>query len=189
MGKPPLRGEAAIRAVAEVPAHLVAEVLDGALHVFPRPRGEHANVTTNLTGWVKPAFGRRRGGHGGWILLFEPELHAGPGPDIVVPDVAGWRRERLPGAPDTAFFPLAPDWVCEVLSPSTEHIDRNEKLPIYARESVRHVWLIEPEKKHLEVLELDGASYRSTGAWTGEATVRAAPFEAEPLQLGELWEW
>jgi Uma2 family endonuclease len=121
------------------------------------------------------------------MILFEPELHLGPEPDIVVPDLAGWRRERLGEVPDAPYLALAPDWVCEVVSPSTEDIDRAEKMPIYARERVGHVWLVNPLVKTFEVFRLDGTSYRMIRTWRGNASVRAEPFDAIELDLGILW--
>jgi Uma2 family endonuclease len=119
--------------------------------------------------------------------LDEPELHVGSEPDILVPDLAGWRRERMPVAPRAAFFSLAPDWVCEVLSPSTASLDRTDKARIYARERVRHIWLVDPDLRTLEVLRLDGSAYRIVDVWCSEAIVRAEPFDAIELQLALLW--
>jgi hypothetical protein len=86
--------------------------------------------------------------------LDEPELHFGE--HVVVPDLAGWRRERMRAMPRQAFFTLAPDWVCEVLSPSTERADRGRKLRIYAEAGVAHVWFLKPADRTLEVLRLRG---------------------------------
>jgi Uma2 family endonuclease len=135
------------------------------------------------------AFGRGRGGPGGWVILDEPELHFGSPEDldVLVPDLAGWRRSRLPELPDAPALTLAPDWVCEVLSASTEEIDRAEKLLIYAREAVRHAWLLDPRIRTLEVLQLDGESWRLLAVHHGEAQVRAQPFEAIELDLAVLW--
>ncbi len=105
-----------------VPEHLVAEIIDGALETHPRPRPRHAVVAAELTAELVPPFGRGRGGPGGWIFMVEPELHLGT--QVVVPDIAGWRRSRLPTEPETAFIETPPDWVCEILSPSTTRIDR-----------------------------------------------------------------
>ena len=168
---------------------MVAEVLAGELHTLPRPRIRHTRAASVL--------GARLGGSfdgelepGGWILLDEPQLHLGEGPDIVVPDLAGWRRERMPRLPDTAFLELPPDWVCEVLSPSTERIDRTKKRAIYAREGVLHLWLLAPEAQLLEVFELDTLdtrSYRLVGTWAEQELVRAPPFAALELPLATLW--
>jgi len=122
-----------------------------------------------------------------WLLLDEPELHLGPEPAIVVPDLAGWRRERMPELPDAAYLTLAPDWICEVLSPSTEDFDRAEKVPLYAREGVSHVLLVDPGVRTLELLRLDGTSYRIVSTFRADARVRVEPFDAIELELSLLW--
>ncbi len=172
--------------VLAAPDHVVAEVLFGVLHTNPRPAVRHARTTTRLGGELDGPFDRGRGGPGGWILLFEPELHLGA--DILGPDFAGWRRERLTAPPfDDAFLTLAPDWACEVLSPSTAKIDRKDKLMIYAREQVPYVWLLDPMAKTLEVLRLDDTRYTILGVHGDEAPVCAAPFDAIELDLRSLW--
>jgi Uma2 family endonuclease len=118
-------------------------------------------------------------------VLDEPELHLHG--DILVPHLAGWRRERMPQLPDASAFELAPDWVCEVLSPSTAAVDRADKLPIYARERVQHAWLLDPAATTLEILRLERDAWRLVGTWRGEAVVRAEPFDAIELELAVLW--
>ena len=132
-------------------------------------------------------FHRGRGGPGGWVILDldEPELHLGP--DVLVPDLAGWRRERMPTVPDVAAFELAPDWLCEVLSPSTVAVDRVRKMPVYAREGVTHVWLVDPLARTLEVFRREGPGDARVNAWADEDRVRAEPFDAIELELGILW--
>jgi Uma2 family endonuclease len=173
--------------VLAVPSHLVAELVGGILYTQARPRTRHARSASRLGGVLDGPFDRGSGGPGGSLLLDEPELHLGPGPDIVVPDLAGWRRERMPELPDVAFLTLAPDWVCEVLSPSTEDFDRAEKVPLYAREGVGYVWLVDPLVCTLEVLRLDGEGYRIATTVRGDARVRAEPFDAIELELALLW--
>ena len=173
--------------IEALPPNLVGEIIGGILYASPRPASPHARAATTLGEELGPPFNRGKGGPGGWILLDEPELHLGPVPDIVVPDLAGWRRERMPELPDTPAFTLAPDWLCEVLSPSTTTADRTVKLPVYARERVAHVWFIDPRAKTLEILRLDGATYRIVGVWNGEARVRGEPFDAIEVELGALW--
>jgi Uma2 family endonuclease len=120
------------------------------------------------------------------MIVDEPELHLGA--DVVVPDIAGWRRERMPEMPvDEAHITLAPDWLGEVQSPSTAALDRQQKLPLYARERVSHVWIIEPVAQTLEVLRLDGPSYRIVMVASGADRVRAEPFDAIELDLSILW--
>ncbi|MCL2724630.1 MAG: Uma2 family endonuclease [Polyangiaceae bacterium] len=171
--------------IENLPPNVVGEILYGVLYVNPRPAIRHARASTTLGEEIGPPFNRGKGGPGGWIILDEPELHLGH--DVVVPDLGGWRRERMPELPDTAFITLAPDWVCETLSPSTAAIDRGEKMPIYAREKVGHVWLIDPIVRTLEVFRLDGDSFRLVGTWHDDARVRAEPFDAIELELGALW--
>ena len=168
-----------------VPDHMVGEILDGELVVHPRPAIPHAAATTALGEELGPPFKRGRGGPGGWNILFEPELHLGA--NVLVPDLAGWRRERMPELPATPAIELAPDWVCEVLSPSTAAIDRAVKLPIYARTGVVHAWLVDPLARTLEVLGLDAGSWRILATWRDDAKVRAVPFDAIELELAILW--
>jgi Uma2 family endonuclease len=125
-------------------------------------------------------------GPGGWLIIAEPELHLGN--DALVPDLAGWRRERMPEMPHTAAFILAPDWVCEVLSPSTAVLDREKKMKAYAREGVSHLWLVEPLQQSLEAYRLEDRRWSQQGHWSGAATVHAEPFEVLPLKLTSLWE-
>lgn len=168
-----------------LPRNVVGELIDGQLYTQPRPGGPHAAAASILGMVLGNPFHRGSGGPGGWVILDEPELHLAA--DVLVPDLAGWRRERMPQVPDTAAFELAPDWIAEILSPSTAAIDRAEKLPIYAREHVQHVWLLDPRLQTLEVFALHGARYELIGAWRGNATLRVAPFEALELELGALW--
>jgi Uma2 family endonuclease len=181
----PARRRATYEDVLAAPRHLVAEIIDGELRLHPRPALPHAAATTALSDELGPPFKRGRGGPGGWILLYEPELHLGG--DVLVPDLAGWRRERLAVLPNDAYLTLAPDWICEVLSPSTTKMDRAEKLPIYARERVRHAWLVDPLARILEVLRLDGDNWTLLAVHKDDARVRAEPFEALELELGVLW--
>lgn len=166
----------------------IAEVIDGVLYTQPRPSLRHAQVTTELTSSLNPPFRHGRGGPGGWIFLMEPELHLGVEPDILVPDLAAWRTSRMAQVPAEPYLALAPDWVAEVLSPSTARIDRGIKLPVYAREGVGHAWLLDPAARTVEVLRLDGAGYRLVGTWGGNETVRLEPFSDVMLELQVLWE-
>ncbi len=170
------------------PEHLVAEIIDGELSLLPRPRLGHAYAAGELHGELHNPFGRGRGGPGGWIILVEPELHLGARPDVLVPDLAGWRRERLPaGFIDDAAATLAPDWCCEVLSPSTEKLDRGRKLAIYHREEVGHVWLVSTAMQTVEVLRRLDIGWGLVATFEGGEVVRAEPFDAVPLDLAGLW--
>jgi Uma2 family endonuclease len=170
-----------------LPAHRVGELVFGVLHSHPRPGIPHTEAASALGGELFNPFHRGRGGPGGWIILDEPELHLGTEPDVLVPDLAGWRRKRMAKAPDAPFITLAPDWVCEVVSPSTEAFDRADKMTVYAREHVAHAWLVDPTVQTLEVFRLDGDSWRMIKTWRGSATVRAEPFDAIEIELGGLW--
>jgi len=181
----PARRRATYEDVLAAPRHVVAEIIDGDLRLHPRPAVPHATAATVLGEELGPPFRRGRGGPGGWILLDEPELHLGT--DIVVPDMGGWRRERLNVLPSKAYLTLAPDWICEVLSPSTTKTDRAEKLPIYAREGVLHAWLLDPLARILEVLRLERGKWTVLDVHKDDARVRAEPFDAFELELGVLW--
>ncbi len=181
------RREALFDEYCALPAHQHAEIIDGTLYVSRRPSPHQTNTTSVLGGELNGAFQRGRGGPGGWWILFEPELHLVP-LEPLVPDLAGWRVERMPTLPETAYFSLAPDWVCEVLSRSTESVDRNKKLPLYAAHGVRHVWLIDPIARTLEVHTLgDDHRWRDVRVHEGNVRVRAEPFAAIELDLAALW--
>lgn len=180
------RRRATYEDVLAAPPEKVAEVVDGELYLFPRPAKPHTAAASALGEELGPPFKRSRGGPGGWILLFEPELHLVD--DILVPDLAGWRRERMPVMTnELPYFDLAPDWACEVLSDSTRKLDRAKKVPIYARSGVKHVWLVDPIARTLEVLRLEREKYVIMATWADEARVRAEPFDAIELDLAVLW--
>ena len=168
-----------------VPDQMVAEIVDGDLYASPRPSLLHARAASTLNADLAGPFDRGRGGPGGWWLLQEPELHFGE--DVLVPDVAGWRRERLPRIPDTPATDLAPDWVCEVISPSTERLDRVHKLAVYAREGVAHAWLVNPTQRTLEVYRREGRAWLLVASHADDALVRAEPFAAVEIDLLALW--
>ncbi len=168
-----------------LPDRVTGQLVFGVLHAHPRPALPHANAATVLGEELGPPFRRGRGGPGGWLILDEPELHLGD--DVLVPDLAGWRKELLSELPRKASIATPPNWVCEVLSPSTASFDRGDKLKVWARERVAHVWFVDPEAKLLEVLALDGATYRIVASHAGEAKVRAVPFDAIELDVGALW--
>jgi len=181
----PLKKGATYADLVAVPENFVAEILDGELYASPRPASPHAHAAGKLAIKIGGPFGDGENGPGGWWFLPEPELHFGT--DIIVPDIAGWRRERMPRIPNVAHFTLAPDWLCEVLSPSTQGIDRRKKLPIYAREGVNHAWLVDPLLHTLEVLRLESQRWSLVAGHEGDVTVRAEPFGAIELALSALW--
>jgi len=182
----PAKRRATYEDLAEFGELVVAELIDGVIITSPRPASPHARAASRLGIDLGGPFDRGRQGPGGWIILYEPELHLHG--DALIPDLAGWRRESMPELPDAAAFELPPDWACEVLSPGTMAHDRGAKLPIYARERVSHVWLVDPHARLLEVFRLDGEHYVLEGTWRDAAGARAAPFDAIELDLGALWE-
>ena len=172
--------------LCQVPDHMVAHIIHGQLIVMPRPAPKHALASSSLGGeLIGPYQKGRADGPGGWWILDEPELHLGL--NILVPDLAGWRRERMPELPKTAFFTLPPDWVCEVLSPSTGQMDRVDKLPIYAKHAVGNAWLVDPELQTLEVFALDKGHWRLECAFKAAEEVCAPPFQAIRFSLATLW--
>jgi Uma2 family endonuclease len=163
---------------------LVAQILDGELITLPRPSFRHAHVSSLLGIDLGGPFQRGRGGPGGWIFLDQPELHFGD--DVLVPDLAGRRRERAPDLAAT-WIAHAPDWVCEVLSPTTQRIDRARERPIYAREGVGHLWFVDPEAQTLEAHRRQETSWLIVSVFGGNERVRAEPFDAIELELAALW--
>ncbi len=170
-----------------LPEIMVGEIIDGELVASPRPAFGHARVSSALGAELWGPFDRGRGGPGGWWILDEVDLHLGP--DVLVPDIAGWRQSKMinPPAPTELFVTVAPDWICEVLSPSTVTIDRTRKLHIYAREQVAHAWLIDPLARTLEVMRLENGKWVLQGTFREAERVRAEPFEAIELELAALW--
>lgn len=174
--------------VLSAPEHLVAEILDGELFTSPRPSFRHARAASVLGARVLSQFdGPGVGGEipGGWWFLDEPELHFDE--DVVVPDIAGWRRERVSEPPDAPWFDVAPDWLCEVISPSTESIDRGKKLHIYARAGVSYLWLLNPVAKLLEVYRSTEGNWILTKTFVVDDVVRAEPFEAIEMEMSAWW--
>ncbi|QRK13833.1 Uma2 family endonuclease [Archangium violaceum] len=170
---------------------MVAEIIDGQLHLSPHAARPRTNVASRLGMRIGSPFMLGKGGPGGWVILYEPEIHFGPRPDKLVPDLAGWRRERLPdalgGDEAPAHYDLAPDWVCEVLSERTRHMDKGPKLRIYAREGVRHLWHVDPLARTLDVFRLEGNHWILVESFAGDQRIRAEPFEAIELELALLW--
>lgn len=171
--------------ILALPENLVGEIIRGVLHTHPRPAPKHAAASSLLGGTLVAPFGTGRDGPGGWWILDEPELHLGK--EVVVPDLAGWKRERMPKLPDTAWFELAPDWVCEILSPSTAKLDRAEKLPLYAQKGVAHCWMVDPDLKTLEVFHNQGGRWVLPAVLENDNAVSQPPFDAISFSLASLW--
>ena len=168
-----------------VPENKVGEIIDGTLYVSPRPAGPHVVASSALGVVLGAPFQFGNGGPGGWWILDEPELHFGD--DALVPDLAGWRRERMPEPPVDVAFTIAPDWVCEVLSPSTRRLDLAKKLPKYARAGVQHAWVVDPIAKTLQVFRRQEKMWLVVTTFEGEDKIRAEPFDAIEIDLTNLW--
>lgn len=170
-----------------LPETLVGEIINGRLHTQPRPAGPHAVACSAIEIEIGAAYQKGRGGPGGWWILVELELHLVRNREVLVPDLAGWRRERLPRVPQDHRFEVVPDWVCEVLSPGTAKKDRTEKMPVYARYGVAHLWLVDPLLRTLEVFALHQGVWSIAGLYKDQDTVRAAPFGEIEWSLADLW--
>ncbi len=181
----PARRPATYEDIATLPENLVGEIVDGELQVSPRPAIPHAMSASALGASLLPRMQFGDGGPGGWWILAEPEIHLTD--DVVVPDLGGWRRDRLPSPPREPYLTLAPDWVCEILSPSTSRFDRTKKLPVYARAGIQHLWLVDPLSETLEVYRLEGGYWVLLATHGGDAIIRIPPFEAIDVHLKRLW--
>jgi Uma2 family endonuclease len=170
-----------------LPPGQTGEIIGGRLHVQPRPAGPHALASSILTMDIGNPFQRGRGGPGGWWIIDEPDIHFTRDKEVCVPDIAGWRKERLPKIPQGHRFEVVPDWVCEVLSPSTAKVDRVEKMPLYARHGVAYLWLVDPIERILEAYALRDGLWTVVGAFQENDTVQVAPFAELALNLGDLW--
>ncbi len=173
--------------IVDLPEHLVAEIVDGELYTSPRPASPHALAASAIGSALFERFNQPPGGEapGGWWVLFEPELHFGD--DILVPDLAGWRRARMPRLENVTAFTLAPDWVCEIVSPSTGVLDRSRKMRVYAREQVPHLWIVDPLPRTLEVYRLETGRWIVASTHGGNDRIRAEPFEQAELDPVRWW--
>lgn len=172
--------------IEALPEHVTGELIDGVLHTQARPAGPHLSVGLGLAAWLDSSFGSGPGAPGVWIFFMEPELHLGD--DVLVPDIAGWKVERLSLENRVrASFDVAPDWVCEIASPSTSMHDRRVKAPAYARHGIGHLWLVEPVDGRVEVFERLDSRWVVVGAWDHDADARIPPFDSVPLDLAHLW--
>jgi Uma2 family endonuclease len=177
-----LHREATYEDLLKVPDHLVAEIVEGELFTSPRPGLRHAEATGSLYSQLRRLFDENGGS---WWFAFEPELHLGR--DVFVPDIAGWRRERMPVPPDVSACELAPDWICETISTKTARLDRYRKLPRYAAHQIPHAWLVDPEVFGVEVYRLDRDHWTLIATHEGSPVIRAEPFEAGEINLGAMW--
>ena len=181
----PAKKNATYADIEALPAHVVGEILFGALVTHPRPHRRHGIAASALGAISTNAYQFGVGGPGGWIFVDEPELHLGP--HIAVPDIAGWRQERMVEPQDQAYFSVVPDWICEVISPSTEKYDKGDKRRIYAHYGVNHLWHLDPRAKTLEVFALSDTNWLLTHTFVDAEDVSAPPFDAITFSLGLLW--
>ncbi len=170
-----------------LPEGLTGEILDGQLHTQPRPSGPHGFASSSLGYELFGPFQKGRGGPGGWWIMDEPEVHFIRDTEVAVPDLAGWRRERMPRIPEDHRFEIVPDWICEILSKSSASKDREIKMPTYARYGVAYAWLLDPGARTLEAYALNAGVWRATGRFADNDMVAVAPFEAVTLALEDLW--
>jgi Uma2 family endonuclease len=182
-----IRGRATYADLEKVPQNMVAELIDGDLYAWPRPAGPHADTSSVLGMIIGPPYRLGRGGPGGWWIVDEPELHLELNEQVLVPDLAGWRRERMPRIPKDQRFVISPDWVCEVLSPSTARIDRGRKMDIYAKHEVPWLWIIDPIARLFEVFTLESDPWARVHTYSGDDVVRAEPFPEAEIDLASIW--
>ena len=184
----PAKKPATYEDLCRVPENMVAEIIDGELIVSPRPASPHALAASGIGSDLWGRFNRPPGdpeAPGGWWILYEPELHLGA--DVIVPDLAGWRRARMPSLPNVAAFKLAPDWLCEVVSPSTGWVDRGRKMRVYAREGVSHLWMVDPLARTIEVYRLEQGRWVVASTHAGTDRMRAEPFAEVELDISRWW--
>jgi Uma2 family endonuclease len=168
-----------------LPPNMVGEIIFGTLHAQPRPAFRHGRAAARLQTKLGGPFDLDHKGPGGWVFITEPELHLGP--HVVVPDIGGWRRERMAELPNAHWTDIAPDWLCEILSPSTQRIDRTDKLAIYASFGVKHCWYVDPIAKTMEVFTLTGDKWLLAQTYKDADPVTAPPFETHTFPLDVLW--
>lgn len=180
-----VREQATYEDLLQVPENMVAELIEGELFASPRTRGPHTNASSALGALLMPPFQFGTGGPGGWWIHDKPELHLGG--NVLVPDIAGWRRERMPEYPKNHVYSIAPDWICEVLSYSTARLDRAKKLPIYARNGIQYAWIVDVDEQYLEVKRLKDGAWHEVAVFTTGDIVRAEPFEAIEIDMTLVW--
>ena len=172
--------------LCDLPDNVVGEILNEELVVSPRPAFKHARAGSSLVSKIFDSYDEGNTGPGGWWILYEPELRFPY--DVVVPDIAGWKRERLQNPSEMKVFEVSPDWVCEVLSPSTARHDKISKFKIYAENKVPYYWIVDPLNRVLEIFILDGKTYKLAFIFGKNDDVKAAPpFEELEFNLGSLW--
>ena len=187
---PPMSGSgpkrpATYEDLLDVPDSLVAEIVDGgARDQFPARHSTRGCVSRFRARCIQCSMPRWRN-PGGWVILFEPELH------IVGRDPRPRHRRLASGThahpPRCGVHRDFADWVCEVLSPATAALDRTRKMRHYARAGVSHLWLLDPQPETLEVFRLDGDSWRLVTSVAGAVQIAAKPFDAIEMNLARIW--
>jgi Uma2 family endonuclease len=180
-----IRRPATYADLERLPANMVGELIDGVLYASPRPLPQHARATARALADLDSRFDLGDGGPGGWHFLIEPELRLDRA--ILVPDIAGWRRERMPEIPNVVPIELVPDWVCEVISPSTSRLDRGAKMDVYAAAGVPFLWIIDPANNTLETFRREPDGWKRGRTFADDEPVRAPPFEAVELSMTRWW--
>ncbi|NEV61420.1 Uma2 family endonuclease [Thiorhodococcus minor] len=170
-----------------LPEGLTGEIINGQLRAQPRPSWAHGLAASRLGADLEGPYGRGRGGPGGWWIIDEPEVHLVLDTEVVVPDIAGWRRERMPIPPQGHKIQIVPDWICEIFSPSSKSTEREEKMPLYAHYGVQFAWLVDPKTRTLEAYGLAGAVWHPIGVFRDDDTVTVAPIDAIVIRLADLW--
>jgi Uma2 family endonuclease len=182
----PAKKKAEYHDLYDLPENMIGEIIDGELIATPRPSVRHTHAASVLGGEIVPPYQLGRGGGpGGWVILSETEMMLGE--HLLVPDFAGWRKERFPGVPKENWISIAPDWICEILSPSTMRVDKVRKMPIYARHEIPYLWLIDPAAKTLDVFRLLSGQWVLAGTYVGNDKARAEPFLEIEIELGNFW--
>jgi Uma2 family endonuclease len=168
-----------------LPPTVKGEIIDGVLYTQPRPRGRHQRIVSRVDSSLSDPYDIGRGGPGGWWILPEPGITL-PGSPEFSPDLAGWRRERVPEFPDDTID-VVPDWLCEILSPRTRAYDQRTKKPFYAHIGVQYIWYVDIEARTLTISRLHEGQWLELGVFGDNDVVRARPFEAAELRLAEWW--
>jgi Uma2 family endonuclease len=168
-----------------IPENAIGEIIEGDLYAHPRPARKHVWISSRLGSRVIHPYDFGEGGPGGWVILVEPEI--GLGGNVLVPDLAGWKKDRFPREENTNWISVAPDWICEILSPSTAMVDMVRKMPIYAGHGVGHAWIVDPLAKTLGVFRNKAGAWDPIRIYEEAERVCAEPFDELELDMTELW--
>jgi Uma2 family endonuclease len=163
------------------------EIIEGVLYTMPRPRAPHQSMMGAVGTDLLDPFQRGDGGPGGWWIPPEPGIELPNTPEIA-PAVAGWRRERLPALSNDEAITVVPDWVCEILSPTTEQHNLTVKKPYYAKVGVAHHWIVDLSMRTVIALRLESGRWREVGVYGDEREARIEPFAAVPLNVASWWD-